>query len=154
MTPNISCRCLTQIALHIPRWRTKWRPCKAMTVSQAFILHFKCYSILHFAVCQHIRWAFLFFVQTWHASADCPRVIAYMPLRLPLHLASKKSVGLKRVGYKDQPWWNVSFYRICYTARRTPSPAEDVHDFRAAARLYIYRERRILLSSWCIDLDH
>ena len=25
-----------------------------------FIFHFKCYSILHFAVCQLLRWAFLF----------------------------------------------------------------------------------------------
>ena len=35
-------------------------PCKAMAVSQAFIFHFKCYSLLHFAVCQLIGWAFLF----------------------------------------------------------------------------------------------
>ena len=33
--------------------------CKAMAVSQAFIFHFKCYSILHFAVCQLLCWAFL-----------------------------------------------------------------------------------------------
>ena len=26
--------------------------CKALAVSQAFIFHFKCYSILHFSVCQ------------------------------------------------------------------------------------------------------
>ena len=31
-----------------------------MAVSQAFIFHFKCYSILHFAVCQLPCWAFLF----------------------------------------------------------------------------------------------
>ena len=36
--------------------------CKAMAVSQAFIFHFKCYSILHFAVCQLLCWAFLFFL--------------------------------------------------------------------------------------------
>ena len=30
-----------------------------MAVSQAFIFHFKCYSILRFAVCQLLRWAFL-----------------------------------------------------------------------------------------------
>ena len=30
-----------------------------MAVSQAFIFHFKCYSILHFAVCQLLCWAFL-----------------------------------------------------------------------------------------------
>ena len=33
--------------------------CKAMAVSQAFMFHFKCYSILHFAVCQLLCWAFL-----------------------------------------------------------------------------------------------
>ena len=33
--------------------------CKAMAVSQALIFHFKCYSILHFAVCQLLCWAFL-----------------------------------------------------------------------------------------------
>ena len=33
--------------------------CKAMAVSQAFIFHFKCYSILHFAVYQLLCWAFL-----------------------------------------------------------------------------------------------
>ena len=32
--------------------------CKAMAVSQAFIFQFKCYSILHFAVCQLQYWAF------------------------------------------------------------------------------------------------
>ena len=32
--------------------------CKAMAVSQAFIFHFKCYSILHFAVCQLLCSAF------------------------------------------------------------------------------------------------
>ena len=31
-----------------------------MTVSQAFIFHFKCYSILHFAVCQLLRWPFVY----------------------------------------------------------------------------------------------
>ena len=36
--------------------------CKAMAVSQAFIFHFKCYSILHFAVCRLLCWAFLVFV--------------------------------------------------------------------------------------------
>ena len=30
-----------------------------MAVSQAFIFHFKYYSILHFAVCQLLCWAFL-----------------------------------------------------------------------------------------------
>ena len=30
-----------------------------MAVSQAFIFHFKCYSILYFAVCQLLCWAFL-----------------------------------------------------------------------------------------------
>ena len=59
MTPDISCRSLTQIELQIPRWQIKWRPCKAMAVSQAFIFQFKCYSILHFAVCQLLCWAFL-----------------------------------------------------------------------------------------------
>ena len=34
--------------------------CKAMAVSQAFIFQFKCYSILHFAVCQLLCWAYLF----------------------------------------------------------------------------------------------
>ena len=31
-----------------------------MAVSQVFIFHFKCYSVLHFAVCQLLCWAFLF----------------------------------------------------------------------------------------------
>ena len=52
MTPDISCRSLIQIGLEIPRWQTKWRTCKDIAVSQAFILHFKWYSILQFAVCQ------------------------------------------------------------------------------------------------------
>ena len=68
MTPNIACKSFTQIGLQIARWRTKWRPCKGMTVSQAFIFHFKCYSILHFAVCQLVCqllcWAFLFVFHT------------------------------------------------------------------------------------------
>ena len=64
MTPDISSRSLTQIGLQIPRWRTKQLPCKAMAVSQAFIFHFKCYSILHFAVCQLLRWHFLVGLQT------------------------------------------------------------------------------------------
>ena len=38
--------------------------CKAVAVSQAFIFHFKCYSILHFAVCQLLRWAFLYIART------------------------------------------------------------------------------------------
>ena len=59
MTPNISCRSLIQIRLQIPRWRTKWRPCKGMAVSQALIFHFKWYSLLHFAVWQLLCWAFL-----------------------------------------------------------------------------------------------
>ena len=50
MTARIG-RSLTKIRLQILRWRTKWRPCKAMAVSQAFIFRFKCYSILYFAVC-------------------------------------------------------------------------------------------------------
>ena len=50
MTLDISYRNLTQIGMQIPRCRIKWRPCKAMTVSQVFIFHFKCYSVLHFAV--------------------------------------------------------------------------------------------------------
>ena len=33
--------------------------CKAMAVSQAFVFHFKCYSIFHFAVCQLLCWAIL-----------------------------------------------------------------------------------------------
>ena len=32
-----------------------------MTVSEAFIFHFKCYSILYFALCQLLCWAFLFY---------------------------------------------------------------------------------------------
>ena len=60
MTPDISYRSLTQIGLQIRRRWIKWRPCKAMTVFQAFIFRFKCYSILHFAVCQLLCWAFLF----------------------------------------------------------------------------------------------
>ena len=56
-TPDISCRSLTQIGLQIPRWRTKWRSCKAMAVFQALIFHFKC--ILHFAVYQLLCWPVL-----------------------------------------------------------------------------------------------
>ena len=59
MTPDISCRSLIQIGLQIPRGRTKCRQCKDMAVSQAFIFHCKCYSILHFAVQQLLGWAFL-----------------------------------------------------------------------------------------------
>ena len=33
--------------------------CKGIAVSQAFIFHFKWYSLLHFAVCQLLCWAFL-----------------------------------------------------------------------------------------------
>ena len=36
--------------------------CKAMTVSQAFIFQFKCYHILHFAICQLLCWAYLFYL--------------------------------------------------------------------------------------------
>ena len=36
--------------------------CKVMAVSQAFIFQFKCYSILHFAVCQLLCWAFLWYL--------------------------------------------------------------------------------------------
>ena len=60
MTPDITCKSLTQIRLQIPRWRTKWRPFKGMALSQAFIFHFKSYSLLHFAVCPLLCWAFLF----------------------------------------------------------------------------------------------
>ena len=59
ITPDISCRSLIQIELQMQRWRTKWRPCKGMAVSRALIFHFKCYSILHFAICQLLCWAFL-----------------------------------------------------------------------------------------------
>ena len=43
-----------------------------MAVSQAFIFHFKFYSILHFAVCQLLCWAFLFRIAA--ASAAEPHV--------------------------------------------------------------------------------
>ena len=56
MTPHISYRSLTQIRVQVPRWRKKWRLCKAMAVSQAYKFHFKCSSIFHFAVCQLLRW--------------------------------------------------------------------------------------------------
>ena len=59
MTPDISSIILTQIRLQIPRWWTKWRPCKCMAVSQALIFHFKWYSLLHFAICQLLCWPFL-----------------------------------------------------------------------------------------------
>ena len=45
--------------------------CKAMAVSQAFIFHFKWYSILYFAVCQLLCWAFLFYLIT---AGLCPDV--------------------------------------------------------------------------------
>ena len=61
MTLDISCRSLKEIGLEIPRWRTKCRPCKCMAVSQAFIFHFKWYSLLHFAVCQLLCWTFLLY---------------------------------------------------------------------------------------------
>ena len=64
MTPDISCRIIIQIGLQIPRWRTKWRPCKGMAVSQAFIFHFKWFSLLYFAVCQFLCWAFLLIIDT------------------------------------------------------------------------------------------
>ena len=59
MTPDISCISLIKIGLQIPRWLTKWRPCKGMAVSQAFMFHVKWYSLLHFAVCQLLCCAFL-----------------------------------------------------------------------------------------------
>ena len=34
--------------------------CKGMAVSQAFIIHFKWYSLLHFVICKLLGWAFLF----------------------------------------------------------------------------------------------
>ena len=37
MTPDISDRGVIQMELQILRWRTKWRPCKGVTISQAFI---------------------------------------------------------------------------------------------------------------------
>ena len=48
---------------------------KAMAVSQAFIFHFKCYSILHFAVCQFLCWAFLLKsdLETESGVVDCKR---------------------------------------------------------------------------------
>ena len=58
MTPDINYIRLIQIGLPIPRWRTKWRPCNGMTVSSVYI-SFKCYSLLHFAVCQLLCWALL-----------------------------------------------------------------------------------------------
>ena len=50
--------------------------CKAMTVSQAFIFHFKCYIILHFAVCQLLCWAFLSIImwtnkEVWNRRKSC-----------------------------------------------------------------------------------
>ena len=62
MTPDISCRSLIQIAIQITRWRTKWRPCKCVAVSQAFLFHFKWYSLLHFAACQLLCVAFLIYI--------------------------------------------------------------------------------------------
>ena len=59
MTSDISYRSLTQIRLQIPIWRTKWQLCKAIAVSPAFIFHLKCYSILHFALCQLLPLPFL-----------------------------------------------------------------------------------------------
>ena len=41
-----------------------------MAVSQAFIFHFKCYSILHFAVSRLLRWAILFYFR-------CSRVYSH-----------------------------------------------------------------------------
>ena len=41
-----------------------------MAVSQAFIFHFKCYSILHFAVCQLLCWAFLWYLLSNGAIAN------------------------------------------------------------------------------------
>ena len=38
---------------------------KVIAVSQAFIFHFMCYSILHFVVCQLLCWAFLLFIVPW-----------------------------------------------------------------------------------------
>ena len=56
--------------------------CKAIAVSQAFIFHFKWYSILHFAVSQLLCWAFLsiviaklwdrFSFWIWISNRSCP----------------------------------------------------------------------------------
>ena len=43
-----------------PKMADKMTACKAMAVSQVFIFHFNCYSLLHFAVYQLLCWAFLF----------------------------------------------------------------------------------------------
>ena len=52
----------------------KWRPCKGVAVSQAFIFYFKWYSLLHFAVCQLLCWAFLFYIYISEQKSEiCPR---------------------------------------------------------------------------------
>ena len=69
---------LTKIGLQIPRWLTKWLPCKAMAVSQAFIFHFKCYSLLPFAVCQLLRWlSFLYFMFKINVCNYCSRSLSF-----------------------------------------------------------------------------
>ena len=42
-----------------------------MAVSQAFIFHFKCHSILHFAVCQLLCWTVLFLNLGYCLSPNC-----------------------------------------------------------------------------------
>ena len=126
MTPDISYRSLIQIGLQIPRWRTKFRPCKCKAVSQAFIVHFKWYSLLHFAVCQLLCWAFLL----WSISAITK--IAFSDLDLLFKgqifqmLISQKRWELSRKK------WNMAFIDIDFVA------VEWRHCEISAALLLIY----------------
>ena len=47
------------IQLEIPRWRTKWRPLNTIIGLAIINIETWFYSILHFAVCQLLRWHFL-----------------------------------------------------------------------------------------------
>ena len=44
---------------------------QGMAISQAFIFHCQCYSILHFAVCQLLGWDFLFCTATYLTQLQC-----------------------------------------------------------------------------------
>ena len=123
--------------------------CKAMAVSQAFIFHFKCYSILHFAVCQLLCWAFLFLyidplgavcVQRNFLVLICnfckfPSVVLYnlkyillFPLQKLLYLAFIVVVVIM-VTVSTDMWLNINSGSLIYTLHIEDAYFKKVGDF-------------------------
>ena len=119
MTPDIRSSSLTQIGLQISRWRIKLRLWKAMAVSQAFIFHFKCYSILHFVVCQLLCWAFLFIRRT----------------KLWFVCSSRQVALLLSVSYDVPSWW--SSYCTSVRLSALPSVCLSVRHLCPAGRPFV-----------------